>query len=599
MKKNEEIIEINFDNTKSEFEKFITDALKESNINNIYDQLLKAYDELPNYLEQIKNSKKIAFILNSNILYKIDRLSQKNYININILLSKILYLILDASNFKLLSDEAKTLIFLCNICMNLLELISSYELNQNLIKRLITFLNFLKNNSEKYLNWEQINIINNTQKNLGEKIYSNEYLTFGDNFIKDIITFLKKESLNEKEKGIINLNNYFVRLKTLNEQFDLLCVYGYLILNAVMEKANPCYIELYYRAADFITSFVYNFYYIIKLEKNDNLNTNNFYISDNMDINNILNINDIKLENFENINNPENLNFICGKKFELDEQKSLLLNYPNIFSISSTLISYLMIYESSFECQYVSYLIIKKLYFIFPQYRDKLEDLLPIILINLLSFKKTQIKNKDFSSYEIFLKYLLKTGSENLKEKIKMRLNAQNLEKDYLNEKNEIIEINDVEFDDIFLDEFNLRIGCPVNLEISAGYSEEKILEINYPNSIIFIMFNTVGMNITFRLCKFFPLINDENDEKHFHEIFTLEKTEGSKIILFVKNPGIYKVVFDNKYSWINYKTVKYRISVIKEIENQNNINSNIENNIIHNKNENENKNEEEIINII
>ena len=67
MKKNEEIIEINFDNTKSEFEKFITDALKESNINNIYDQLLKAYDELPNYLEQIKNSKKIAFILNSNI----------------------------------------------------------------------------------------------------------------------------------------------------------------------------------------------------------------------------------------------------------------------------------------------------------------------------------------------------------------------------------------------------------------------------------------------------------------------------------------------------------------------------------------------------
>ena len=73
MKKNEEIIEINYDNTKSEFEKFITDALKESNINNIYDQLLKAYDELPNYLEQIKNSKKIAFILNSNILYKIEQ----------------------------------------------------------------------------------------------------------------------------------------------------------------------------------------------------------------------------------------------------------------------------------------------------------------------------------------------------------------------------------------------------------------------------------------------------------------------------------------------------------------------------------------------
>ena len=79
-------------------------------------------------------------------------------------------------------------------------------------------------------------------------------------------------------------------------------------------------------------------------------------------------------------------------------------------------------------------------------------------------------------------------------------------------------------------------------------------------------MFNTVGMNITFRLYKFNPLINEEIDNKYFYEIFKEEKTEGSKIILFVKNPGIYKLVFDNTYSWINAKTVKYRISILKEI---------------------------------
>ena len=116
------------------------------------------------------------------------------------------------------------------------------------------------------------------------------------------------------------------------------------------------------------------------------------------------------------------------KKFELDEQKAFLLNYPNIFSISSTLISYLMIYESSFNCQYASYLIIKRLYFIFPQYRDKIEDLLPIILINLISFKKEQINIED-NSYQLFLKYLLNHGEESLKEKLKVRLHSQNLEK--------------------------------------------------------------------------------------------------------------------------------------------------------------------------
>ena len=570
MIKNNVTLNINNENTKSEFEKYIIESFKESNIINSYKYLLKAYDELPNYIEQVRHSKKIAFILNSNILVKIDRLSQRNYININILISKILYMILDANNFKLLSDDSRTLIILCNISMNLLEMISSYELCESLIKRVITFLNFLKNNSTKYLNNEQLNIINNIQKNLGEKIYSKEYTSFGNNYQKDILSFFYKESSNEKEKGIINLFNYFFRLKKLNEQFDLLCEFGYLILNAIMNKANPSYIELYYKTADFIIYFVYNFYYTIKINKQNkdiNFNTNNFYLSDNMDINNILENKDIKLDIYTNLNNPDNLNFLKDKKFELDEQKSFLINYPNIFSISSILISYLMIYESSFNCQYASYIIIKRLYFIFPQYRDKIEDLIPIILLNLLSFKKDQVKNEDIS-YQLFIKYLIQNGEESLKEKLKVRLNSQNLEKNFLDEllNSNNIKKSDVEFENIFLDDFNLKIGFPLNLEIYAGYSEEKVIEIKNENSILFIMFNSVGMDITFRLFKFCPFIKEENNDNYFYEIFKVEKTEGNKIILFVKNPGIYKIVFDNKYSWINSKIIRYRVSVLKEM---------------------------------
>ena len=479
--------------------------------------------------------------------------------------------------------------------MNLLEMISSYELCESLIKRVITFLNFLKNNSDKYLNNEQLNIINNIQKNLGEKIYSKEYTSFGNNYQKDILSFFYKESSNEKEKGIINLFNYFFRLKKLNEQFDLLCEFGYLILNAIMNKANPSYIELYYKTADFIIYFVYNFYYTIKINKQNkdiNFNANNFYLIDNMDINNILENKDIKLDIYINLNNPDNLNFLKDKKFELDEQKSFLINYPNIFSISSILISYLMIYESSFNCQYASYIILKRLYFIFPQYRDKIEDLIPIILLNLLSFKKDQVKNEDIS-YQLFIKYLIQNGEESLKEKLKVRLNSQNLEKNFLDEllNSNNIKKSDVEFENIFLDDFNLKIGFPLNLEIYAGYSEEKVIEIKNENSILFIMFNSVGMDITFRLFKFCPFIKEENNDNYFYEIFKVEKTEGSKIILFVKNPGIYKIVFDNKYSWINSKIIRYRVSILKEIITYN-IKDNINNsdNIIDflNKNKNE-----------
>ena len=570
MIKNNEALNVINENAKSDFEKFIIESFKESNIINSYNFLFRAYDELLNYIEEIRHSRKIAFILNSNILVKIDRLSQRNFININILISKIIYTILDANNFKLLSDDSRALITLCNISMNLLEMISSYELCESLIKRVITFLNFLKNNSDKYLNSEQLNIIKNIQKNLGEKIYSKEYTYFGNNYQKDILFYFYKESSNEKEKGIINLFNNFFKLKSLYEQFDLLCEFGYLILNAIMNKANPSYIEIYYKTADFLIYFVYNFYYVIKIKEqknNINFNINNFFLGDNMNINNLLDKNDIKLDNFENFNNPDNLNFLNDKKFELDEQKNFLLNYQNIFSISSILISYLMIYESSFNCQYASYIIIKRLYFIFPQYRDKIEDLLPIILLNLLTFQKDQLKNED-TSYQLFIKYLLQNGEESLKEKLKVRLNSQNLEKNLLEEllNDNSIKKSDVENDIIFLDDFDLKIGFALNLEIFAGYSEEKIIEIKNENSIIFIMFNSVGMDITFRLFKFCPFIKEENNDNYFYEIFKVEKTEGSKIILFVKNPGIYKIVFDNKYSWINSKIIRYRVSILKEI---------------------------------
>ena len=39
-------------------------------------------------------------------------------------------------------------------------------------------------------------------------------------------------------------------------------------------------------------------------------------------------------------------------------------------------------------------------------------------------------------------------------------------------------------------------------------------------------MFNTVGMNINFRLYKFNPLKNEEIDEKYYYEIYKKEKAE-------------------------------------------------------------------------
>ena len=69
-----------------------------------------------------------------------------------------------------------------------------------------------------------------------------------------------------------------------------------------------------------------------------------------------------------------------------------------------------------------------------------------------------------------------------------------------------------------------------------------------------------------------------------------------------MKNPGIYKVIFDNKYSWFNSKLIRYRLSVLKENGDRNEININnnnieniIENNI--NKDDTNNINNKDINN--
>ena len=59
-------------------------------------------------------------------------------------------------------------------------------------------------------------------------------------------------------------------------------------------------------------------------------------------------------------------------------------------------------------------------------------------------------------------------------------------------------------------------------------------------------------------------------EQKYFYEIFKIEKSKGAKIIIFIKNPGIYKIIFDNKYSWFNSKLIKYRCSILKELNNLN-----------------------------
>ena len=579
---------------KSVFERGIIEAFKQNKVSEVYEKLGIAYSELPLYINEIKKQntqeKNKYFILNSNIIDKLGRLLERNYININILISKIFDIFLDKENINILSDNPIILINLSNQIVTILDIIKSCDNYYELTEKAINYMAYLTDNSEKFLSKEQTEIIINLQNQLNYKLKSNALINFQNN-LKNIIILCKGDTAEEKEKGIEILNSYFSKLNSLNEQFELLCLCGEDIIKAIISKPNPILIDTYYKLCYFFISFLYNFFYKIKLSPfEDGTNSNmddlnisklneQYYILDSMEEN--LEIPDNLYVTKFHGKEYRNMKIINDTLYELDSVKNILLKHTAIFSLAISLLNCLILFQESFKAQFACFLILKRLYFIFPKYINEIRDLIITNIINIISFDEKIINNyKDI--FEPYILYLLQKGEENLKNKLKERLDKKKkeLKKDFFNLQNNNISIekHNVESDIIFISSFNLNIGCPINIEIAAGDEEEKLIEVKEPNSLLYIGFNLPSYDINFHLIKYCPNIDftlkskekiekkvQFEEQKLFYEIFSLDKSKGAKIILFIKNPGIYKIIFDNKYSWFNAKLLRYRCNILKE----------------------------------
>ena len=579
---------------KSAFEKYIVEAFKQSKVSDIDEQLENALSELPAYIEEIKtkNNKQTEqeFILNSNIIDKLSRIIERNYININILISQIFSTLLTEDNINYLSNNSSVLTGLSNLVVSVLEEISYTDYSYELIPKSINYIEYLSENSSKYLSQEQIRIISVLQNQLNSKLTSKAFIDFKNIHIHNILTLCKGQTAEEKEKGIEQLNAHFYELNSLKEQFDILCLFGEEIMEAIVGEPEQSMIDTYYKLSYFFISFLYNTSYKIKLspyerEINSNIDEKNirklneqYYLLDSME---------------ENIEFPENLYVIKyhGKEYrnmkilnqliyKIEEDKNVLLEHTSICNLSISILNCLISFNTSFKAQFVCFLMLKRLYFIFPKYRNDLTDLIVNTLINILSLDEKTVNNiKDI--FEPFLFYLIRKGDEDIQNKLIEALEKKKsiIKKDYLNAEIDYkLKSIEIQSDIIYISDFNLNIGCPMNLEVNAGYEEERLIEIKSSNSLLYIGFNLPSFDINFHLIKYCPNINNSlkstgpsekkmqyEGHKYFYEIFKLEKSQGAKIVLFMKNPGIYKIIFDNKYSWFNNKLLRYRCTILNQ----------------------------------
>lgn len=132
----------------------------------------------------------------------------------------------------------------------------------------------------------------------------------------------------------------------------------------------------------------------------------------------------------------------------------------------------------------------------------------------------------------------------------------------------------EIEYENLKLKDFNLRIGYPTIVNIDAGKEEFKYIEVKDPLSLVYIGFATQNYDINFRLYKYKDSDNKfENGQKggFFKEILNVEKLEANdspvKFILLAPEPCFYKVVWDNSYSWLNNKRLRIRLSILRPTE--------------------------------
>jgi hypothetical protein len=383
--------------------------------------------------------------------------------------------------------------------------------------------------------------------------------------------------LDDKLDGISNLMEYFGNTVSLEEQFDLLIEKIPVIVKALIHQPNPEFKDAYFQIGNFICSMLFATKFKIDAYLPDyrlnpsELSKNFFFL-----------LADDQLITEEH---KDSVSFLHQSVYELTNQKDLLTKCENIFTICNLIVNTLSIYESIFDLQFVCYIILKRIYFTFPQFRKQIEDILAMSLVNLSGFQGA-FEKESTEECRLFITYLLNSEEtdQDLKIKLNKRIESKGVKIEVKNED----DVKDVEYENLKLCDFNLRVGYPCSSEIDAGSEMSRYIEVYEPNSLVYVGFATHANDITLHLLKYVVADNEEEnnttvdtntnledeeiltDKGHFQPILKLERIDSAitpvKIVMFVKEPGTYKLIWDNAFSWFTGKTLRYRLSVLRPL---------------------------------
>ena len=469
-------------------------------------------EEIINYLIKFKNTHNLRF-------------------EINFALNKLFDILFNVSYYKFICnlEEQKIIIFI-NTVIKLIENIRGVLIYQLIIRKIHLYMNYISQN------YKQLRKILNELINGYYIPHSEQYKSFNEILTKsNIFPLVSSDNSQEKEQGITLLIE-LISSTTFPEQFELLYLNGPDIVTNLLKDPSEEYRNAYLKFGNLLLTLCYSNKYKI-ITKNEKENDNNE--------NNIIFILNNKL-----LKQEKELDFLNDKTYELTFQKEILELNKNIIEICLIYINTIIKFEKIFQLQNICYLLLRRIYFNFPNYKKELEKNILLVLANLANFTGQNEWNSTLDSRE-FAYYLLGNDKE-LGKKITSAI---------------VVSQYDFKYEKFILKKTNLTIGFSKIIIIEAGKKIEKKIEVLDEESLVYI---SIGLDyddyndIAIQLFKF-----DSNLTKwniiYQNDVFKFENNS-RKIILFSQQPSLYKIVFDNRSSWISKKTLLYRFVFLKKI---------------------------------
>ncbi len=515
---------INLNDLKSDFEQNIINAylqLQNSEKKNNENMIKECEKYLLKVLNISENNEEI--MINKNILDKFKRICKHKKLNLLMLIAKIYMNLLQKKNlFSHEKFDEMLLIDFINEVINLNKSLKETSLILNFERKTAYFF---KQIIEKYkINEEQKEIIEEFIITIQQKYLKPTILI--DTF-EDMVSSLY-ESLNEQE-SIFDQYNVVIDNKEN--------IIGCILNSNINEKDNYKY---YFDLGKILSDLLFNEYYFIRTKSQNSVNSTKKLIYDgkeNEDFFNIINDMKYKIIIDDDINN-------CRKHIipliivYIEKYRKVKINFNFLFLLN---------------------FIMQKIYFFYynnlDENKEKFDLFLSENIIDICEFKK---ESNLVEITKQFMKYVLKNNKNEDKNLIDLITKKLDLLKSNSNYNFETIYETNInpKYDSLNINDTNLKICYFNKKEILAGKEFSIYIELKHPYSIFEMTWYIIDYDINF------SIENVENND----EIIKMSKVYSFKcpykIIIINKNKGIFKITFDNSYSWINTKSIKFNYNI-------------------------------------